>query len=62
MIALLYANVKAAVRFGAMGLVESSQQCYLQWLYGVHIGDIQYVCIEFKEVIHNIQLDEYMCV
>ena len=51
------ACVRAAVRFKAAGLVESSQQCDMQWLYDIHMGDMQYVCIGFKKkVIHSMQM------
>ena len=51
----LFDNVRSTVRFEAADLVESSQQCDMRWLYGVHTGDIQYIYVRFKrEVIHNI--------
>ena len=49
--------VRTAVRFGTVGLVESSQQCDVRWLYSIRTGDMQYVCVRFKrEVIHSMQM------
>ena len=54
--------MRITVRFEAAVLVENNQQCDVQWLYSVCMGNIQYVCIGFKkEVIHSIQLDVYTC-
>ena len=55
-------TVKAAVKFGAAGLVENSRQYDVRWLYGICTGDMWYVCNEFKrEVIHSCRC-MYSCI
>ena len=57
----LLVDVKAAIRFEAAGLVENSQQCDVRWLYGIHTGNMQYICDGFKrEIIHSCRY-MYLC-